>query len=43
MVVPPSRTASPYAWLDWSWPADAAWLLECLEKRAKSSAGETLF
>ncbi len=44
VIVPPSRTAQAYRWVERSPPpAGAAWLIRCLEERARSEAGETLF
>lgn len=43
VVVPPSRTGEPYEWVDRSRPAEASWLLGCLEERARWEAGESLF
>ena len=43
VIVPPSRTIGPYEWVDRSRPAEAGWLLGCLEERARREAGETLF
>jgi Bifunctional DNA primase/polymerase, N-terminal len=43
VVVPPSRTTGPYEWVERSRPADASWLLGCLEERMRQEAGETLF
>ena len=43
VLVPPSRTTAPYEWLERSRPADASWLVGCLEERARREAGETLF
>ena len=43
VVVPPSRTADRYRWIDRSRPSGAAWLLGCLEERTRRDIGETLF
>jgi hypothetical protein len=43
VIVPPSRTAQAYRWVERSHPAGATWLLRCLEERARFETGETLF
>jgi hypothetical protein len=43
VVVPPSRTTTPYEWVDRSRLADASWLLGYLKERPMREAGETLF
>jgi len=43
VLVAPSRTSGRHEWRSRSRPACAAWLLRCLEERARMEAGVTLF